>query len=93
MESIREKLQSLRLFLSVHPDNIEGSEMADRLEDVEQLEAYFKELKVYHLTCVYGGGEVYSAGYYLSKEAAEKAKRAFKQQSLHADWIIQTILD
>lgn len=95
MKSIREKLQSLRLFLSAHPDNIEGSEMADRLEDVEQLEAYFKELKVYHLFGALYGGGVRSAGYYFSKEAAEKARGFLErnQQSKYPKWIIHNILD
>lgn len=95
MKDIREKLQSLRLFLSAHPDNTEGSEMADRLQDVEQLEKYFKELKVYHLFGALYGGGVRSAGYYFSKEAAEKAEGIFKhnQQSKFPKWIIQTILD
>ena len=32
------KIISLKLFLKAHPDNVEGSEMADRLEDLESLE-------------------------------------------------------
>ena len=32
------KIKSLKLFLKAHPDNVEGSEMADRLEDLEFLE-------------------------------------------------------
>ena len=34
------KIKSLKLFLKAHPDNVEGSEMADRLEDLEFLEKH-----------------------------------------------------
>jgi len=41
LQDIKRKLRSISLFLSAHPENIEDSEMADRLDDIEELEVLF----------------------------------------------------
>ena len=37
METTKQKLRSLELYLSAHPDNEENSECSDRLSDVQEL--------------------------------------------------------
>lgn len=92
MKSIREKLQSLRLFLSAHPDNIEGSEMADRLEDVEQLERRFRPLKIYYLSALEEDGNIYVNGYFLSREEAEAEKKRLDKVKINIKYgVVQTI--
>lgn len=41
LQDVKRKLRSLSLFLSAHPENEEDSEMADRLDDVKELEDLF----------------------------------------------------
>lgn len=40
-----QKLKSIRLCLSAHPDNEENSEFADRIEDLNEIISFFSELK------------------------------------------------
>lgn len=37
-EEILEKINSVKLLLSVHPDNEEDSEFSDRISDLEEIE-------------------------------------------------------
>jgi len=55
METIKQKLRSIELCLSAHPDNEEHSEFADRISDLQELpkdiefEVEKTELKEFYL--------------------------------------------